>query len=81
MAGSLTAYTMTNGTLKKAVEYSALSYSPGMGESVFTVNGEEVTSEEERNFASNYLNLDSSAARQVLFNNSYYISIKERLKQ
>lgn len=81
VAGSLTAYTMSNGILEEAVEYTAISYSQGMGESVFTVNGKNVTPEEERDFSANYINLNQDTAKQILFNTSYAVSIKEKLKE
>ncbi len=33
-AGSLVAYTMRDGAIEQSVEYLALSFSPGMGESI-----------------------------------------------
>lgn len=78
---SLTAYTMSDGILKKTAEYTLNSYSSGIGESVFTVSTKNVTPEEEEKFENSYHNIDQDTAEQILFNTSYAVSIKEKLKE
>ena len=79
-ADLLTSYMMSDGILKKVAEYTVHSYSSGLGDYVFNISLKNATPEEEKKFANSYHNIDQDTARKILFNTSYTISIKEKLK-
>lgn len=77
---SLTGYTMSDGILKKTAEYTVHSYSSGLGGYAFTVSLKNATTEEEKKFENIYHNIDMDTAKKILFDTSYAVSIKEKLK-